>query len=75
MTYGQCENADIARMENLLPMGLAEGCRLKRPLARDAVITFDDVDVPEGRLCDKLWREQLQHFAEKELTATPGVAV
>jgi predicted homoserine dehydrogenase-like protein len=75
MTYGQCENADIARMENLLPMGLAEGCRLKRALARDAVITFDDVEVPAGRLCDKLWREQLQHFAEKELTATPGVAV
>ena len=64
MTYGQCEKAEIARAENLLPMGLAEGCRLKRDLPKDAVLTFDDVELPPNRLCDQLWKEQMQLFAQ-----------
>src|SRR5690606_8561248 len=32
LTYGQAENASVVMAENLLPMGLAEGCRLKRPV-------------------------------------------
>ena len=62
MTYGLAENADTARRQNLLPIGLAEGCRLKRRIARDEVLTFDDVVLPEGRLCDRLWREQMDRF-------------
>jgi predicted homoserine dehydrogenase-like protein len=58
MTYGQCENAAVARAERLLPMGLAPGCRLKRAIAKDAVLTYDDVAVPAGRLIDRLRREQ-----------------
>jgi predicted homoserine dehydrogenase-like protein len=64
MTYGQCENADIVRAENLLPMGLAEGCRLKRNIPRDQVLTYDDVTMPEGRLCDQLRSEQDRYFAQ-----------
>jgi predicted homoserine dehydrogenase-like protein len=64
MTYGQCEKAEIARAENLLPMGLAEGCRLKRNLPKDAVLTFDDVELPPNRLCDRLWKEQMELFAQ-----------
>jgi predicted homoserine dehydrogenase-like protein len=64
MTYGQCENADVARAENLLPMGLAEGCRLKRNIPKDRVLTYDDVTVPEGRLCDRLRAEQNSYFAQ-----------
>lgn len=59
MSYGLAENADVARRENLLPIGLAEGCTLRRNVAKDAVLTFDDVDLPPGRLCDQLWREQV----------------
>ena len=33
MTYGLAENADAATGEGLLPMGVAEGCRLKRDVA------------------------------------------
>lgn len=62
-TYGQCENADVAQRENLLPMGLAENCRLKRDIRKDEVLTYDDVTLPEGRLCDILRREQNAHFA------------
>jgi hypothetical protein len=34
LTYGQAENADVTRAERLLPMGLAEGCRLRRAWPR-----------------------------------------
>ena len=64
MTYGQCENYDTARAENLLPMGLAEGCRLKRDVAKDAVLTYDDVELPSGRLCDRLRAKQDAYFGE-----------
>jgi predicted homoserine dehydrogenase-like protein len=60
--YGTIENTPVARAQNLLPMGLSEGCRLKRDVARDHALTFDDVDLPRGRLCDRLWREQQQLF-------------
>jgi predicted homoserine dehydrogenase-like protein len=62
--YGQCENSELTQREQLLPMGLSEGCRLKRRISRDQVLTYDDVDVPEGRLCDALRREQDAHFMQ-----------
>jgi predicted homoserine dehydrogenase-like protein len=58
MTYGQCENTDVVLEESLLPIGLGEGCRLTRDIAKDEVLTYADVELPEGRLCDKLRREQ-----------------
>ncbi|RAM52746.1 MAG: NAD(P)-dependent oxidoreductase [Hapalosiphonaceae cyanobacterium JJU2] len=70
MTYGQCENSNIVQEQNLLPMGLAEGCRLKRDISKDQVLTYDDVELPEGRLCDQLRAEQNAYFASsKTLTA------
>jgi predicted homoserine dehydrogenase-like protein len=62
MTYGLCENFEAARKEDLLPIGLAEGCRLKREVPQDQVLTFADVELPAGRLCDQLWFEQDHHF-------------
>ncbi len=61
-TYGQCENAEVAQAERLLPMGVAEGCRLTRDLGKDQVITYHDVEVPRGRLGDRLRAEQAAHF-------------
>ncbi|HEY9742004.1 MAG TPA: Gfo/Idh/MocA family oxidoreductase [Coleofasciculaceae cyanobacterium] len=72
MTYGQCEKSDIVREQNLLPMGLAEGCRLKRDIAKDQVLTYDDVELPEGRLCDKLRAEQNEYFAPTKAPAAVG---
>jgi predicted homoserine dehydrogenase-like protein len=57
-TYGQCENYTVARAENLLPMGLAEGCRLRRDVAKDTALTYADVEIPAGRLIDRLRAEQ-----------------
>lgn len=62
-TYGLCENYDTARAENLLPIGLSQDCILKRDISKDTVLTFDDVILPEGRLSDKLWSEQITHFS------------
>ncbi|RCJ29591.1 NAD(P)-dependent oxidoreductase [Nostoc minutum NIES-26] len=72
MTYGQCENSDIVQEQKLLPMGLAEGCRLKRDIPRDRVLTYDDVQLPEGRLCDQLRAEQDAYFAPEKILATVG---
>jgi predicted homoserine dehydrogenase-like protein len=58
MVYGLCENADITRKERLLPIGVSEGCILKNNIAKDKVITYEDVILPEGRLVDKLRKEQ-----------------
>lgn len=62
MTYGLCETADIQRTDRLLPMGLAEGCRLKREIAKDAVIGWDDIIPPSGSLPHELRARQDKHF-------------
>lgn len=61
--YGQAENADAARAGRLLPMGLADGCRLLRPVPRDHLLTYDDVELPAERLADRLRAEQDARFA------------
>ncbi len=60
--YGVADNMDAIVRENLLPIALAEGARLKRPLAKDTPLTFADVTVPEGRLIDRFYAEQMKHF-------------
>jgi predicted homoserine dehydrogenase-like protein len=63
ITYGLAENSDVVGDERLLPIGLAEGCRLTRNVEKDAVLTYDDVEVPPGRLSDRLRDEQAAAFA------------
>jgi predicted homoserine dehydrogenase-like protein len=62
-SYGLIENSEAARGENLLPMGLSEGCRLERDIPADQPIAFSDVELPEGRLVDRLWAEQEAIFS------------
>ncbi|MCC3158537.1 NAD(P)-dependent oxidoreductase [Hymenobacter sp. 15J16-1T3B] len=71
-TYGQCENAGTARQENLLPVGLAEGCVLRRDVARDTPLTFDDVILPDDNLVQRLWREQQARFFPQVPTPQPS---
>jgi predicted homoserine dehydrogenase-like protein len=72
MTYGQCEKSQIVQEQNLLPIGLAEGCRLKRDIPKDQVLTYDDVELPQGRLGDKLRAEQNTYFATGKTLAAVG---
>jgi predicted homoserine dehydrogenase-like protein len=62
MTYGEAVNAEEMSAMRYLPEGLVEGCKLKRAILKDQVITYDDVELPSGRLADKLRAEQYRHF-------------
>jgi predicted homoserine dehydrogenase-like protein len=62
MTYGEAVNADEMCDGRYLPEGLVEGCRLRRGIPQDAVLTYDDVELPPGRLADRLRAEQYQRF-------------
>lgn len=75
MTYGEAANADEMSAMRYLPEGLVEGCTLRRAISKDQVLTYDDVDLPEGRLSDRLRAEQYRHFRgetwlEERLTRT-----
>ena len=57
-SYGLCENHETVIREDLLPMGLSQGCILKKDIKEDSSITWNDIEKPNGRLVDKLWDEQ-----------------
>jgi predicted homoserine dehydrogenase-like protein len=62
MTYGEAANVEEMSAGRYLPEGLVLGCRLKCDLAKDAVLTYDHVELPAGRLADQLRAEQYRHF-------------
>jgi predicted homoserine dehydrogenase-like protein len=65
-TYGEAVNTDEMRDGRYLPEGLVEGCTLLRDVPQDAVLTYDDVTLPPGRLADRLRAEQYRRFAGSE---------
>lgn len=67
--YGVAENSDVIDRDGLLPLGIALGCRLVRPVVRDSALTLADVEVPEGRLVDRLYAEQRARFSATEAAA------
>ena len=71
-SYGLIDNASSARVASALPIGLSEGSVLRRAVAKDSVVTFDDVDMPMAGLVEKLWREQNSRWpmATKESDAS-----
>jgi predicted homoserine dehydrogenase-like protein len=62
MTYGEAVNSNEMSRNRYLPEGLVEGCVVTRDIAKDAVITYDDVTLPAGRLADQLRAEQYRVF-------------
>jgi predicted homoserine dehydrogenase-like protein len=62
MTYGQAVSAKEMQASRYLPEGIVEGCVLKRDLPIDAVLTYDDIELPSGRLIDSLLEEQRKIF-------------
>jgi len=61
--YGVIERSDIAASETLLPIGVAEGCRVRRAVRAGAPISYGDVEIPPGRLVDRLRDEQRELFS------------
>ena len=68
-SYGLIENAASARAINALPIALSDGCLLRRNVAKDEVISFNDVSQPPGRLAEKLWKEQCELWPQTLPTA------
>jgi predicted homoserine dehydrogenase-like protein len=62
MTYGEAVNVEEMSAARYLPEGLVAGCKLLRDVRQDAVLTYEDIELPSGRLADKLRAEQYQHF-------------
>lgn len=61
--YGVCENHPVVLEEDLLPMGLSEGCIVKHPVKKDQVVSLSDIQLPTGRLTDTLRKQQNEIFA------------
>lgn len=62
LTYGAIDNADVCLRDNLLPIGLADGCVAIQDIPMDTTITYDMIDLPKDRLSDKLRKEQNEKF-------------
>jgi predicted homoserine dehydrogenase-like protein len=67
--YGLIDSAATCQREDFLPIPLSFGCRLKRGIAKDQPIRYADVELPAGRLCDKLRAEQVAYFASASSAA------
>ncbi len=61
--YGVIERSDTALNDGLLPIGVASGCVVKRDVPAGTAISYGDVDVPPGRLVDRLREEQQALFS------------
>ena len=57
-TYGLIDNAASARGMGALPIGLSENLVLRRDVAKDDVVCFDDVNAIGQGVAWKLWQEQ-----------------
>jgi predicted homoserine dehydrogenase-like protein len=61
--YGLIDSYENCRRNDDLPIALSVDCVLKRDVAKDQPISYRDVQLPAGRVCDKLRAEQTAHFA------------
>jgi predicted homoserine dehydrogenase-like protein len=60
--YGLVDRYETCRRERTLPIAVSLDCRLRRDVAKDEPITYDDVELPGGRLVDRLRAEQEERF-------------
>jgi len=61
--YGLIENRSAAREMNALPISLSEGCVLRRDVAKDQVVSVDDIHPVSETLIWQLWREQNERWS------------
>jgi predicted homoserine dehydrogenase-like protein len=64
-TYALIDNFDTCLEENLLPMGVAGGCKIVRDVPADTPICYSDVELPRGRLIDELRQKMITTFFDK----------
>jgi len=72
-SYGLIDTAGRARAMSALPIGLSDGCLLRRDIRKDDVLSFEDVEMSADGLVEALWREQAARwplFAEEPREAS-----
>ncbi len=62
MVYGRLAPAETSVAQRALPIGLANGCRLRNDVPAGAVVRWDDVEVDESVLA-----VQLRHELEQSM--------
>lgn len=60
--YGEAETAVRTEADDLLPIGVAVGATVVRPIPKDQVLSYGDVMLPPGRQIDRLRAEQRALF-------------
>jgi len=61
-SYGLIDNTSTAREMSALPISLSEDRVLRRDVAKDEVISFDDLHEAPAGFVEKLWREQMARW-------------
>jgi len=56
--YGMIERAEVARADNQVPLGLAVGGVVQKPVKAGQPLRYEDVALDEGQTIVKLRREQ-----------------
>ncbi|MGQ9686304.1 MAG: SAF domain-containing protein, partial [Thiobacillaceae bacterium] len=64
--HGTLERAEVARALKALPMGLAPGATVVRPVPAGQVVTWEDVRLDEGSTVVRLRREQEVLWPDEE---------
>jgi predicted homoserine dehydrogenase-like protein len=60
--YGLSERYEVAREQRLLPFGFAYSGKLKRAVAKDQALSWDDVEVERSGFLHELREEQDRLF-------------
>jgi predicted homoserine dehydrogenase-like protein len=60
--YGRLVRADDSLAGGYLPMGLSHGAKLLRPVSKDAILTYQDVELDRNQLSYKLRKELEKDF-------------
>lgn len=56
--YGLIDKADIIKRENILPIGLAKGAKIVKPVKMDTPISFNDIEIDTTTI---LWELRQQY--------------
>jgi predicted homoserine dehydrogenase-like protein len=70
--FGKLMPAQASLGGGALPMGLASEAKVLRPIAKDQVLRYEDVDLPGNRTVVRLRREMEETLRARRWTETPG---
>jgi predicted homoserine dehydrogenase-like protein len=62
--FGRLTAAEKSIRDKHLPLGLSRGARMKRPVAKDAIVTYDDVELDETQLSFRTRKTMEKDFNE-----------